>query len=59
MLTDADTALEYRDNSLNGVVKQLTEVHALLVRAYTRVENEEALVLLDKALLKIEAQLDY
>lgn len=58
-LENAEDSIEYWENSRNGLVAQLEQAHKLITVARDRIDDSIALTLLNKALLKIEAQLNY
>jgi len=58
-IKDADDALMYVDMAKSGIVSSLTEIHTLLKEAYSRTEDSITKVLLEQAMLKVEAQLNY
>ena len=58
-LKDADDAVQYTERARYGMKRSLDEVHELLQEVQERVEEKRSQLLLQKALLIIEAHLDY
>jgi hypothetical protein len=58
-IKDADDALAYTEAAGHGIVRSLNEVHRLLKEVHRRTDDELTLLLVEQAMLKVEAQLDY
>lgn len=58
-IRDAEEALAYVDATKHGIVNSLEEVHRLLKEMHSRVDDRVTLLLVEQAMLKIEAQLNY
>jgi hypothetical protein len=58
-LVDADEAIEYYDMSRYGITKQLKDLHSLLIEVQRRSDDDISIGLLERALIIVEAQLNY
>lgn len=58
-IVDGDDAIKYVEAASNGIVRSLNEVHRLLKEVHNRTEDVIIKLLVEQAMLKVEAQLDY
>jgi len=58
-LKTAEHALDYWEDSKRGVVSQLNDIHRILKEVHERTDDSVIKLLVEGAMLKIEAQLNY
>jgi hypothetical protein len=58
-LVNADESMEHYDACRFGVTKQLKDLHSILIEAQRRSDDDISIGLLERALLIVEAQLNY